>query len=206
MNIKTYGILAALVITVAGVVAYVAVIQPALYDRTIPVTVMATIAPTDVPISFQFPSGADALTLIEPPAPTEATAGPKKVFLLLDTGSYQTFSTTESDIAPPTISVFAFNYRSEEFDQDSTGRVDKLKAWAQQYPQFSSWPSIVGEVESVELDGVTALRYRTTTGYEQEVYVALYQKHMFVLTGQFETAGDEPQQRFADLIETVTFD
>ncbi len=194
------------VVLVAAVV-YSQIVKPQLDNRTVEVVVQERVTSLEIPMAFSFPSGAQALTLIQPPVSTSSENGLKKVYLLLDSQAYLEFSQTEnvSDVPPPTISIFAFANNIPD-TEENLSRVEKLTAWVQKNPQYSSWSLLSSESERTEVDGATALRYQTKSTYSQDVYVVSYKKDIYVFTGQFEEQGDKIQSIFADIMSSVSLD
>jgi len=194
-------------IGLVGIAGYSMVVQPQLENRTISVTVPTPISYPETGFSFMFPSGVDALALIEPPISTSTDSSLKKAYLLMNTKEFNEYnSLVEKGTPPPTISIFIVGYASTEDESADAGRISKLQTWAQNNPQYSSWGRMSSELEVVEVDGAPAIHYQTTGEYQQSVYVTLYQKNMYILTAQFDEGETATQSIFSELISSVTFD
>lgn len=200
-NTFLYIAVALTVAFIAGFI-YTQYLKPELDNRTVAVTAQMPISSPVAPLMFKFPSGPDALALIEPPTGDVAETGIKEVYLMMDSAEYQEFSKEETATPPATISVFVLPYVAAE-GVDGLKRAEKLRAWAIANPQFSSWAAAITEPEQVEVDGVRAITYKTESVYKQDVYLALYSDDIYVFTGQYESEGDEMQEMFADILASV---
>ena len=210
MNKKTILILIALLgIVLVGIVGYFQVLKPQVENRTVEVATAMPIANNEVPLAFSYTSGVDALAMVEPPVSSTSPNGLKKVYLLFDNQAYVEYSSDGSDVSlPPAISIFAVSYASSTTVAPIEGadRLTKLRTWAQQNPQFSAWTIKSSEVEEVEVDGASAIRYQASGTYEQEVYVVFYQDNIYVFAGQFEQDSDLIRTSFQELINSVIFE
>lgn len=199
-NIFLYFALVITFIFIAGFI-YTQYLKPELDSRTVVVTTQMPVVSTVAPLQFKFPSGPDALALIEPPTGDVTETGIKEVYLLMDNKQYLEFS-KEEGVPPATISVFVLPY-VDSAETDGLKRAEKLRAWAVANPQFSSWGAATTEPQSVEVDGVRAIAYKTESVYKQNVYVTLYNDDVYVFTGQYEKEGDTMQQMFTEILAEV---
>ncbi len=200
-NTILYIAVAVTIVFVVGLV-YTQFIKPELDNRTVVETSQMTITSPVAPLMFKFPSGQDALALIEPPTGNVASTGIKEVYLMMDNNDYNEFSKNEGGTPPASISIFIVPY-VEALGAEEMKRAEKLQAWAIANPQFSSWVAATTEPERVEVDGVQAIRYQTESVYKQNVYLALYADDLYIFTGQYETEGDEMQVMFNDILASV---
>lgn len=199
-NIFLYLALALTFVFLIGF-AYTQYLKPQLDNRTVVVTAQVPVVSTAAPLQFKFPSGPDALALIEPPTGDVVETGIKEVYLLMDNKEYLDFS-KEGGVPPATISMFVLPY-VEVVETDGLKRAEKLQAWAVANPQFSSWGAATTELQSVEIDGVQAITYKTESVYKQDVYVALHNDDIYVFTGQYEKEGDDMQKMFTGILAEV---
>lgn len=202
-NTILYVAVALTIVFVAGLI-YTQFLKPELDNRTEVVVSQMSITSPVAPLMFKFPSGQDALALIEPPTGNVASTGIKEVYLMMDNDKYNEFSKNEGEIPPASISIFVVPY-VEAFGVEEMSRVEKLRAWAIENPQFSSWAAATTEPESFEVDGVRSITYQTESVYKQNVHLVLYSDDIYIFTGQYEVEGDEMQTMFNDILASVIF-
>ena len=200
---KTFLYLAiALTVAFAAGFIYTQYLQPKLDNRGVTATAQMPVSSAVAPLMFKFPSGPDALALIEPPTGEVSDTGIKEVYLMMKNNEYQEFSKENGGNPPATISVFVLPY-VEAFGAEEMKRAGKLQAWAIENSQFSSWAAAITEPESTEIDGVRAITYKTESVYKQDVYIALYDDDIYVFTGQYESDKDEILSMFNAILDSV---
>ena len=204
MNKKQiFGFSAILLVLIAGL--YVLVLKPQLDNRTVPVVTDVTISNTEIGLDYKYPSGEKGYTLIEPPI-ASSTDAIKKIFLIMSTEEYIAYQTTNAQReTPPTVSIFVFTADAVPVTATPSGRVEQLRAWIREYPQYSSFSLATTSPEVVELDGLKLLTYQTNGQYKQVVYVTTYGDNTYVFTGQFREVGDPIYNMFANLMQSVSF-
>ncbi|MCA9354818.1 MAG: hypothetical protein KC877_04835 [Candidatus Kaiserbacteria bacterium] len=200
---KKYVVAVIIIVGIVGYALYTQLIKPTLDDRMVSAVVPMTIQNEDLAFAFTYPSGEAGYTLIEPPVPTTTASGLQKVYLLMDTQEYIAFQQSESAETPPTVSVFVVKMPDVEVEGD---RETRLIAWAEQYPQFSSYAVKNDDTEHYDLDGVDAIRYSTDGLYRQQVYLASYRGNAYVFVGQYNDDADGIRDMYLHLVNSVTFE
>lgn len=203
----TIIVLSVLLIISVGALLYVKIIKPTLEEEAVSAVTPITISKPDLHLSFTYPSGEDAYTLVEPPIPPSTSDGLKKVFFIMDKSEYQEFSSsTEPREAPPTVSIFVFKEIDSAENTERPDRMTRLRAFAEQGQKYTSYSLKTTEPEEIELDGVGALHYRATGLYEQDVYIVGYKEKIYLFIGQYMAETDGIFTMFKEMLPTVAFD
>ncbi len=193
-------------VLIVGALLFGYVIKPRLDNRMVSVVAPVTIANQELQFSFQYPSGEEGYTLIEPPIPETTASGLRKVYLIMSSPEYIAFQSSSSGAeTPPSVSVFVLQ-RPPAAADETASRLERLQEWASQNPQFSSWLARTGGPEEVEVDGVKAWHYFTDGTYQQEVYLIGYQDNIYVFTGQYIEETDPIRSMFIDVIQSIALD
>ena len=192
---------------IGGWFLYTKVIEPRLDARTVTAVVPMEIDNQVLEFGFTYPSGEEGYALIEPMIATTTIDGLKKAYILMETKEYIAFQNpVEGTKTPPSVSIFVLEMPTLSEEIESLGRMERLRAWAELYPQYSSIESLNGEVEEVVLDGNRVFRYQTEgETYRQEIYLANHQGNVYVFTGQFSEESDAIRTMYTELISSVLF-
>ncbi len=210
-NIVTV-IVAFLTIAVVGGVYYF--FGPQADNRTVVTNAIETIANKDLNFSFSYESGETALSSMET-LPEQFGGTLLKMYVLMESKELDAFNQAkekgETRETPPAISVLVFERAtstesSATTTASSSSSMEKVKQWAVDNSQFTNINLVQGEIEEIEMDGATAIHYRTDGLYKQDVYVARYGKKMYLFVGQSMNEGDYMQSAFQKVIESVLFE
>lgn len=211
-----------LLYTVIGAVVVVALIGAYAWyrystdeNRTIP-TDKETVIAEEYALTFSYPVGENALTLIEPPVEGQPF---KKAYLLIPNKEYEAFrQNTEAGEAPAAISVFIFDFppaasstpsvpvEGAGTTTDRSSRMVRLEEWAKTNSALTSFNLAKSAPEIVEIDGLKAYHYRADGLYQQDVYIGAYQGNVYLFITQFNAETDQTFTAFQDLISSVSFD
>lgn len=201
---KIYIVAGLLIVAAVGFMSYTTLLKPQLDDQMVNVVVPAIVG-TDS-FSFTYPSGEQAYTLIEPPVPESVVDGLEKIYIIMDTARYQFFQSTSTDgVTPPAVSIFVLQEPEKTAATAELNRLERLKVWATQNPQYTSFSHKTAEPETIEVDGIELLRYQTTGTLNQEVHLASYRGRIYVFSGQFASESDALLEMYRGLITTLVF-
>lgn len=190
------------------ILGYFLVVRPWQDSRTEVVVVTERIERPELNIAFEFKSGENAYSYVEPPVTDEMrTTGLKAAFILMDTDDYIGYQAgLDGGEAPKSISVFV--YTETEPAATSTPRLDRLnriRAWAETHSALTSFSLAQGTPEEVVLDGVKAIRYRADGLYPQEVYIAFYSGNYYLIVGQYDGEKDPMYSDFLYFVNSINF-
>jgi hypothetical protein len=192
-------------LVLGGVFLYQQLIRPQLDNRTVTTVAPMKITNEVLGVEFTYPSGENGYSLIEPPIPEGNSDGLQKVYLIMGTQAYIEHQSLVDTETPPSVSVFVFTMPESLPGSEGVDRSAKLLIWAETYARYSSYALRTTEPETVEVDGVRAIRYQTDGLYNQSVYLMSYQGKVYMFTGQYDSVEDEIYQMFNELIASVTF-
>ena len=203
---KQFILLLIIVLALVGFFLYKQVVKPQLDNRTVATVVSATITNETLGFGFTFPSGEAGFSMIEPPLPEGSVDGLQKIYLIMDTQSYLMYQQGDDAETPPAVSVFVFTMPDME-SADGLDRLGKLKLWAETYSRYSSYALKTSDIETVEMDGIKAIRY-TAEGalYKQQVYLVSYQGNIYMFAGQYINDADTIRDMYLQLVASATFD
>ncbi len=159
-------------------------------------------------ISFSFPEGEDAFTLIEPPV---NQAGIQKSYILLPTKAYIDYQQSDNIAeAPAGINVFILTMEEEGNIENATtaeraDRMTRLKDWAMRFDGLTQYSQKKAEPEEIEIDGLKTLKYQTEGLYQQTIYLATYKDNVYMLVGQYTEQSDITYTTFEQLLKTISF-
>lgn len=179
-------------------------------DRMVVAVANETITRKDIGLSFTYPSGETAFSLVESPATTTGTL--LQAYVMMPTNEYfELQASDEAREAPPAMSIFVF--ADDEATTTTTGtstvrldRSTRLQNWATRNDSFTSFTRPLAAPEITEIDGVEALHYRADGLYQQDVYLVSYQGNIYMFVTQFNTETDLTYTTFQELIASVSFD
>ncbi len=209
-----------LIYTIVGAVVIIALIAAYAWyrystdeNRTISST-KETVLAEEFALSFSYPVGENALTLIEPPVEGQPF---KKAYLLIPNNEYEAFrQNTETGEAPAAISVFIFDLPPAASSTpptevngtttDRSSRMVRLEEWAKSNSALTSYNLAKSAPEIVEIDGLKAYHYRADGLYQQEVYIGSYQGNVYLFIAQFNAETDQTFTAFQELIASISFD
>ena len=137
-------------------------------------------------------------------------------------GTFVIGSSTES---APVISAFVFTETEALFDESEVAsglvstttesedspvldetKEEKIRSWLRANNHLTNYESARDE-STQNLDGVTALRYKTSgSTYQQIVYAVIFRNRHYVFMGQFESANDLYEQQFEAFIDSIYFE
>lgn len=202
-NIFLYIAVAVSILFIIGI-GYTQLLKPQLDNRTVSETVRMPITSPEVGLTFTYPSGQDALALIEPPI-DDAQSPVSEVYILMQNDEYNKYTNENGGTPPPTISVFVLPY-IEPADVEGLSRTERLVKWATLNPAFSSYGVATSEPEETEIDGSRAIKYQTKSVYNQTVYLTMYDKNIYIFTGQYREENDILRELFTGVIDSVILD
>jgi hypothetical protein len=207
MSKKLYLLLGALV--VVGIASYV-VYGDYAKDQTVVAVAKETINRPDLGLSFSYPSGEEAFSMVESMATT--TGSLLQAFVMMPSQEYFDFQESkEARETPAAMSVFVF--KDDQATTTTTGtttvRIDRsqrLISWATDNTNFTSYTRPLTPPVVTEIDGVEALHYRADGLYQQDVYLVSYQGNIYMFVTQFNAETDLTYTTFQELISSVSFD
>ena len=183
--------------------------------RTVPTVVEARVERPELGISFAFPSGEEALGIMQPEVALlvngQVLSG---VFILTDNKTETKARESRPEgIEIPRISIFVFEKATSSEDVSlntasstmSVSKYDLLKSWSESNNSLSGFDKINGEIYSVEIDNVPAINYVSEGVYLQDTYVVTYHGRTFMIVGQYIVDGDEMNTMFQQVVESIYF-
>ncbi|MEK7639342.1 MAG: hypothetical protein AAB388_04240 [Patescibacteria group bacterium] len=197
-----------LILTVIAVaVGTFLIIRSWFFSQSKVVGVTESISHPELYLSFTYPSGEEAYSLIERPGTSESLT---HAFIIMKTDEYIALQANQNEgDAPPAISIFVFP-EAEPEDVPSTteraGRITRLQNWATDNKNLTSIHLAKNTPEVVELDGVKSLYYQADGNFAQEVYLVSYHNNIYMFVGQSQKPTDQITTVFKDLIASVSFD
>jgi hypothetical protein len=205
MNIKVLLLLGvALVIGGVGYVLFGQLNQ----DKTVAVVITETIRRPDLGLTFSYPSGDDAFSMVESFPTTTGTM--LQAFVMMPTAEYVAFQASdEAREAPAAMSIFVFTDNQATTTGTSTERIsrsERLRNWATENTSFTSFTQPLTPPEVTEIDGVEALHYRADGLYSQDIYLLSYKGRIYMFVTQFNAETDLTYTTFQELIASVSFD
>lgn len=155
-------------------------------------------------LSFNYYGGEDGYALAGPASDGDVLQS----YVLIQQDSFVEFQQGESNITPPTMSIFVFELPDvEEVEgEDRPGRITRLQNWAVNNQGLTSFDRIYGTPDIIEIDGVKAIQFDTDGGYQQSVYLASYRGYIYMFVGQYERPTDTLRKDFQSLIDSVRFE
>lgn len=203
--------------TIAGVVAIAVLLvvgvlwQQGSFSKDTMVVAVAqeTIDRPDLGLSFSYPSGEEAFSMVESVATT--TGNVLQAFVMMPSQEYFEFQANDkARETPPAMSVFVFKDDSATSTMMGTttvrfDRSERLRSWATTNTAFTSFTRPLAAPEVTEIDGVEALHYRADGLYQQDIYLASYQGRIYMFFAQFNSETDLTYTTFQDLIASVSF-
>lgn len=164
----------------------------------------------EIGLEFSYLAGPDALSLFEPASLTDPVLS---AFIIMPSSEFLKVRSQEAQDTPPSISIFVFD--NPERDQvkleaaaSSTEELtysDKLRLWAEKNEGFTGITEADGDIEEVEVDGLKGIKYKNEALYKQEIYLFSYQYKIYMFAGQYENDGDDMQEYFNDILDSVFF-
>jgi hypothetical protein len=215
VNKKNILIIVAILVLVTALVAY-QIIQKRQSDEAADTASLQMVEDENYGLSFSYKGGADGFTLVEPPA---GQVGILKAYLLLPSKAYEEYKTREvAGEAPAGMNIFVFTMdenkaaTTTDSAEDSTStttrvdRLDRLKEWATTNTTITSYAAAKAAPETMEIDGLTMLRYKADGLYQQDVYLGSYKNRAYMFVGQYNEESDQTFTAFQELMKTVSFD
>jgi hypothetical protein len=202
-----YVIAILLILAAIGATYYVMVLQPQqVFEAQ---NAVVRIDRPDTGLEFSYVEGPDALSLFEPSTVTEPL---HSVFILVPSPQFVALRNQEEIETPPSITLFAYDKRNaydRPNENDPEGgdlsRRDRLLRWANENDGVTGISRALAEPADIELDGLSGLFYQNEGAFKQDIYLFSYQDRIFFFVGQYQTEGDQMQQYFKDVLETVYF-
>jgi hypothetical protein len=191
-------------LVVAAYFVYTNMVKPKLDNRTVEVVSLVTIENLEQDFAFSYPSGEAGYSVVEPPMSDEST-DLIKAYILMPTKDYIKFQSEDAVDTPASLNVFVYNIPDVVNQTPDKSRLEKLRLWADSYPQFSSIGLVEAEPEQVSLDGVKGLRYETDGIYQQVIYLFSYNGRVYQFVGQFDGADTNQREVFESLVTSVVF-
>lgn len=167
-----------------------------------------TVVNEEVGLSFSFPEGPEAFTLIEPP---EGQAGILKAYVLMPTADFNAYKESEdAREAPAGIQLFVFAEEDKVEEETASGtekldRMTRLKNWATERDSLTQFTRAKATPAEVEIDGLKALKYNADGLYQQTIYLASYKNRIYMFVSQYNEATDSTAIQFEPLIESISF-
>jgi hypothetical protein len=159
----------------------------------------------DYRLRFTYPGGPDGYELIE----SSTSDSFLQSYVMVEGSELAAFQDNGGDLAPPTMSVFMFQFPDTEDvseGEERPGRITRLQNWAQENSGLTAFGQMYGTPDIVEIDGVRALEYTTDGPYQQTVYLVAYRGTIYMFLGQYDRPTDHIKQDFENLLETVRFE
>ncbi|MEY2665203.1 MAG: hypothetical protein RLZZ480_308 [Candidatus Parcubacteria bacterium] len=166
-----------------------------------------TITNKDLALSFRYPAGERAFSVIESSSPEEKLL---KGYVLVPTKEYDEYTkSTEAREGPISISVLV--YQLDEAPETGTSgeqldRVTRLQNWAIDNNTLTSFKVAKNPPEIVEIDGVKAFHYQADGLYQQDIYIASYKRRVYMFASSYNSELDITKTSFEELIKSVAFD
>ena len=170
---------------------------------------------------FTYESGDEGLALFEPEVSGEPLKAAYILMLTPDFVQVRNAGTNAAGETPPTISMFVFTKpdykpiaqpRAVDGETSTPGtqepplsRLDEVRKWAEQNQELTGYASATTEAKETEIDGVKAITYETEGLYNQEVYIASYQKNIYLFLGQFDSKDDPIYEKYQQVLERISF-
>lgn len=192
----------AALIVVAAAATYFLVIKPKAEFAAF--NAVETVARPDLGLAFSYTAGPDALSMVEAPVSGEPLKG---AFILMPSSRYVEFHNNQGGDVGPTISLFVFSQPTmSSKNAEALSRRDELLLWAENNQGLTSYNNLQGEVTDVSIDGLKGVTYVAQATYQQQVYLFLYQDHIYMFVGQYSDTSDYTYKVYKDVIESVQFD
>jgi hypothetical protein len=207
LNKQTLTIIGVLLFIATIVVGYFIFVHPASDTNTI--GTVKTVTDDVYGVSFTFPEGEEAFTLVEPP---ENQAGIQKSYIMLPTKAYNDYKNSESiSEAPAGMTVFILTLAEDGTTENATtaeraDRMTRLKDWAMRFDGLTQYSKKKAEPEEIEIDGLKALRYQADGLYQQTIYLTTYKKNVYMLVSQYNEESDITKTAFDAFLASVRFD
>jgi hypothetical protein len=201
LNKQTLTIIGVVLLIATVIVGYLVFVKP---------PSDGTITDKTYGISFSFPEGEDAFTVVEPPA---NQAGIQKSFVMLPTKAYNEYKDSE-DIreAPAGMTLFILTLEEEggntenATSADRADRMTRLKDWAMRFDGLTQYSKKKAEPEEVDIDGLKALKYQADGLYQQTIYLATYKNNVYMFVSQYNEESDITRTAFDAFLASVSFD
>lgn len=155
----------------------------------------------EVAFGFGYESGPQGLALFEPEVSGEPL---KAAYILMPVEDYVLVHNNQAEESPATISMFVFT-KPEQPEGSDLSRLEEVRQWADENQELTSIDQAQAEPEIVDIDGVKALKYTTAGTFNQEIYVASYNKNIYLLVGQYENESDKIKQDYERVISEIVF-
>ncbi len=233
-NRKTFLLVGVIGLMVIGLAAYLLVARPYLNNRTVETTETAVINRPDLNFQFSFPSGPGGFALVErfgeAPAPTPtgtstaatstgsttvpapavatgtaatSTSALRHMYVLMETEAYEDIQAGEiPGELPPTISVLVYDGSAIPVEGS---REERLKAWARSQTALTQYSDTATGLESIELDGATAIRYQADGLYLTNYTLVFHRDHIYLFAGQQSDPASRVATGYQDVLNSVLF-
>jgi hypothetical protein len=185
--IKTFVIVAVLVTLLYGAFLY---FKPAALSAEI---VPYRLPDTSLTLAYRTnPDGyrLDTFTRRTDDDPTFVSAA-----VLLRKSDYDQLGNSAPREGPPTIMVAAYRIDAAQ----------SPRAWAEQYPQFSNLPLLIGERSDSTIVGAPALRYTIDGLYRTNMALVAHNGFMYVFAGAYVEENSSLQRDLETILQSITW-